>query len=163
MTDPHRASAEGIRGEEAAGERTDPVSLLPYLLLGTFFGIVLIKSEVASWYRIQEMFRFGSFHMYGVLMSAVVTGAVALQLFKRLGLRDRNGQPLVHAPKHWQGIGTRYWLGGIFFGLGWSILGACPGPIFALVGSGFSILLLGLAGALLGTWTYALMRPGLPH
>ena len=133
-----------------------------YLLIGAFFGVVLVKSEVVSWFRIQEMFRFDSFHMYGIIGSAVVVAAVSLQLIKRLGLRTLDGQEIRIAPKEW-GRGTRYWLGGTLFGFGWALLGACPGPIFALLGSGISVMLVALAAALAGTWTYGYLRPRLPH
>ncbi len=139
-----------------------PGSLLAYLLLGIFFGIVLIKSEVASWFRIQEMFRFQSFHMYGVIGSAVVVAGLSIQLIKRLRLKTIHGEPIEIQPKIW-GKGTRYWLGGILFGLGWGLLGACPGPMFALLGSGVTVMVVALVSAMLGTWAYAALRPRLPH
>ncbi|MDQ7040167.1 MAG: YeeE/YedE thiosulfate transporter family protein [Rhodothermus sp.] len=143
-----------------AGNR--PGSLLAYLLLGIFFGIVLIKSEVASWFRIQEMFRFQSFHMYGVIGSAVVVAGLSIQLIKRFRLKTIHGEPIEIQPKIW-GKGTRYWLGGILFGLGWGLLGACPGPMFALLGSGVTVMVVALFSAMLGTWAYAALRPRLPH
>ena len=136
--------------------------LLAYLLIGVFFGIVLVKSEVVSWFRIQEMFRFDSFHMYGVIMSAIIVAAVSVQLIKRSGVTTTTGQKITIRPKKW-GRGVRYWAGGILFGLGWALLGACPGPIFALIGGGVSVMILALVGALAGTWTYAYLRPRLPH
>lgn len=139
-----------------------PVNLLIYLILGTLFGIILVKSEVVSWFRIQEMFRFHNFHMYGIIGSAIVVAAASIQLIKRLNIRTIGGDPIEIAPKVW-GKGTRYWAGGTFFGLGWALLGACPGPIFALIGGGTSVLVVGLLGALIGTWTYAYLRPNLPH
>lgn len=139
-----------------------PTSLLAYLLIGIFFGIVLIKSEVASWFRIQEMFRFQSFHMYGVIGSAVVVAAVSVQLIKRLRLKTIHGSLIELQPKVW-GKGVRYWLGGILFGLGWGLLGACPGPMFALLGSGVTVMVVGIISAMLGTWAYAALRPRLPH
>jgi len=145
---------------QEAGNR--PGGLLAYLLLGIFFGIVLIKSEVASWFRIQEMFRFQSFHMYGVIGSAVVVAGLSVQLIKRLRLKTIHGEPIEIQPKVW-GRGVRYWLGGILFGLGWGLLGACPGPMFALLGSGVTVMVVAIASAMLGTWTYAVLRPRLPH
>lgn len=138
------------------------VALLVYLLVGIGFGIVLVRSEVVSWFRIQEMFRFQSFHMYGIIGSAVVVAALSIQIIKRLELGSWTGEGLELHPKRW-GRGTRYWLGGIGFGLGWALLGACPGPIFALIGSGISVMVLALLSALAGTWAYAALRPYLPH
>ncbi len=148
--------------EKALLEGNAPSSLLVYLLLGTLFGITLIKSEVVSWFRIQEMFRFDSFHMYGIIGSAVITAAISIQIIKRFKLETVYREPIEIAPKTW-GSGVRYWLGGSLFGVGWALLGACPGPIFALLGSGVTVIALGLFGALAGTWTYALIRSRLPH
>lgn len=136
--------------------------LLLYLILGTYFGIVLVKSEAVSWFRIQEMFRFQSIHMYGLIGSAVVVAALSLAIIKRSGLRSMDGKPIEVEPKPW-GRGFRYWLGGTVFGLGWGLLGACPGPIFALVGSGVSVMLVALASALVGAWVYGALKPRLPH
>lgn len=133
-----------------------------YFVLGILFGIVLTKSEVISWFRIQEMFRFQAFHMYGIIGSAVITAAASLQLLKRLGARSLDGQAITIPPKA-LGRGTRYWLGGACFGLGWAFVGACPGPLFALLGSGISVVLVILLGAIGGTWTYGALRPRLPH
>jgi uncharacterized membrane protein YedE/YeeE len=132
------------------------------MVAGMFMGVILIKSEAASWYRIQEMFRFQSFHMYGILGSAMLTAMVSLLLLRRLGAHARNGQRIAVPPKV-LGRGTRYVIGGIIFGLGWALTGACPGPLFALVGSGSSVFLVTLAAALVGTWTYGYLRPRLPH
>lgn len=133
-----------------------------YFVLGVLFGIVLTKSEVISWFRIQEMFRFQAFHMYGVIGSAVVVAGLSLQLIKRSGARTLDGQPIVVPPKA-MGRGTRYWLGGLIFGLGWALVGACPGPLFALVGGGVSVMIVTLLSAVLGTWIYGALRPRLPH
>ena len=146
---------------EAVEERREP--LVVYLLLGTFLGIVFIKSEVASWFRIQEMFRFGAVHMYGVIGGAVLVGAVSLALMKRFGVRTVRGEEI----RYPGGAETRprpnHILGGTCFGLGWGLVGACPGPLFALVGSGVGVMAVGLLGALAGAWCYGLMKPGLPH
>ena len=136
--------------------------LVTYVLLGMAFGIVLTKSEVISWFRIQEMFRFQAFHMYGIIGSAIVTAALSLQVIKRLKLRSLDGSLIVVPPKA-LGTGTRYWLGGTLFGLGWAIVGACPGPLFALIGGGMTVMLATLASALAGTWAYGALRPRLPH
>ena len=133
-----------------------------YFVLGVLFGIVLTKSEVISWFRIQEMFRFQAFHMYGVIGSAVVVAGLSLQLIKRSGARALDGERIVVPPKA-MGRGTRYWLGGLIFGLGWALVGACPGPLFALVGSGVSVMIVTLLSAVLGTWIYGALRPRLPH
>lgn len=138
------------------------IGLPIYLLVGIFFGIVLTKSEVISWFRIQEMFRFQAFHMYGIIGSAIVVGAVSIQIIKRLRLRSAEGGEIAISPKDW-GKGYRYWIGGLLFGLGWALLGACPGPIFALMGNGVTVLIVALASALAGTWLYAFLRPSLPH
>lgn len=136
--------------------------LVMYIVLGVLFGIVLTKSEVISWFRIQEMFRFQAFHMYGVIGMAVLTAALSLQAIKRLGLRALDGQAIALPPKI-MGRGTRYWLGGTLFGLGWALVGACPGPLFALIGNGVSVIVVVLLSAVSGTWTYGVLRPRLPH
>ncbi|MCS7069701.1 MAG: YeeE/YedE thiosulfate transporter family protein [Meiothermus sp.] len=134
---------------------------VPYLLAGVFFGVVAIRSEIASWYRIYEMFRFESFHMYGIIGSAVLTAAFSLWLLRRLGVKSRDGEPLrVRPPDPGR---YRYVWGGVVFGLGWGLVGACPGPIYALLGSGHAGALLILLGALLGTYVYGLLQPRLPH
>lgn len=133
-----------------------------YLLLGCFFGIVLTKSEVVSWFRIQEMFRFQSFHMYGVMGSAVAVAALSIVLLKRFGMRTLAGEPVV-IPVRQLGRGYRYWLGGTIFGIGWALTGACPGPLFALLGSGVTVFAVAVASALVGTWLYGFLRPSLPH
>jgi len=132
------------------------------LVLGLVFGFVLVRSEVVSWYRIQEMFRFQSFHMYGIIGSAVLVGMVSLWLIRR-AVEDSNGELLEIPPKLTGGWNTRYWAGGAIFGLGWGILGACPGPIYALIGSGQTVFLVALASALWGTWLYGALRDRLPH
>ena len=132
-----------------------------FLILGILFGIILIKSQVASWFRIQEMFRFDSFHMYGVIGSAVVLLAVAIVLFKRYQVRSSNGEPLPLTPKKWSI--PRYLIGGIIFGTGWAMTGACPGPLYSLIGSGFYVILVPLGSAVLGTYAYGLVRNKLPH
>ena len=136
--------------------------LLVYLTLGAAFGVILMKSEVISWFRIQEMFRFQAFHMYGIIGSAIVVAGISLQVIRRLGITTLDGQPIVVPPKA-MGRGTRYWLGGTIFGLGWALVGACPGPLFALLGSGIGVIIVPLLSAVAGTWAYGVLRPHLPH
>lgn len=133
---------------------------LKYLIAGALFGIVLVKTEVISWFRIQEMFRFQAFHMYGVIGSAVVVGMISVWLIKRFELRSVDGEPIV-IPKKEFTWGNVY--GGLIFGLGWAITGACPGPLFALIGSGLPVIAVTLLSAVAGTWVYGLVRDHLPH
>ncbi|MFC7524129.1 YeeE/YedE family protein [Parapedobacter sp. GCM10030251] len=132
-----------------------------YLLIGTFFGIVMYKSEAASWFRIYEMFNFQSIHMYGLMGSALVVGILIVQFIKRRKVKDAYGNPIVIAAKE-KGI-ARYLIGGIIFGLGWALAGACPGPMFVLAGAGYLPILVVILGAVLGTWLYGLIRNNLPH
>ena len=134
--------------------------LIKYLLLGMVFGIVLIKSQVVSWFRIQEMFRLESFHMYGVIGSAVAVGALSVFLIRRLGIRTVSGEDVVIPTKTFN---WGYVIGGLIFGLGWAITGACPGPLFAQVGGGFLVVLVTLLSAIAGTWVYGWVRDKLPH
>jgi uncharacterized membrane protein YedE/YeeE len=136
--------------------------LWTYLVAGTVFGIVITKGEVISWFRIQEMFRFQGFHMFGVFATALPTAILSIQLIKRSRLRALTGEPIVIPPKH-LGRGIRYGAGGTIFGLGWALTGACPGPLFALLGSGVTVIAAVIVSALAGTWTYGLLRPHLPH
>jgi len=131
-----------------------------YLFLGFLFGIMLVKAQVISWFRIQEMFRMESFHMYGVIGGAVITGLICVQLIKRLGIKTIRGEKIIIPEKEFH-FGTVY--GGLIFGLGWAITGACPGPLFAQIGSGYLVILVTLASAIFGTWIYGLMRERLPH
>jgi uncharacterized membrane protein YedE/YeeE len=137
-------------------------ALLVYLLLGIAFGVVLTKSEVLSWFRIQEMFRFQSLRMYGIIGSAVVTAGVSVALIKRLRLRSASGE-VITIPSKQLGTGIRYAAGGTIFGLGWALTGACPGPLFALIGAGVPVMVVAVLSALLGTWIYGWLRPRLPH
>ena len=135
--------------------------MIPYFLLGGLFGVVLMEAEVISWFRIQEMFRFQSFHMYGIIGSAVVVAGASLALLKRLDRRV-DGERLGLPPKT-LGSGVRYIAGGTIFGLGWALTGACPGPLVALVGGGVPVMIVALASAIAGTWVYGFLRPRLPH
>lgn len=131
-----------------------------YLLVGSLFGILLVKSEVISWYRIQEMFRLQSFHMYGVIGSAVVTGMISVFLIKKLNIKTIYGEAIQFTDKQFN-KGQIY--GGLLFGLGWAITGACPGPLFAQIGSGASVIIVTLLSAIAGTWLYGKFREKLPH
>lgn len=132
-----------------------------YLLIGTFFGIVMTKSEAVSWFRIQEMFRFESFHMYGIIGVAVVVGALLVALLKRFDVHAIDGAELRLQPK--AHTYRRYIYGGILFGLGWAMTGACPGPLFTLLGHGIWSIVLVIASAVLGTYVYGALRTRLPH
>lgn len=133
---------------------------LKYLAAGIWFGILLVKAEVVSWFRIQEMFRLQSFHMYGVIGSAVVVGMISIWLIKKLKAKTIYGEPIVLYPKKFN-KGQVY--GGLLFGMGWAITGACPGPLFALIGSGATVIIVTLLSAVAGTWVYGLIREQLPH
>ena len=134
---------------------------LKFLLVGILFGLVMAKAELISWYRIYEMFQFDAFHMYGVIGSAVGLGILIVQLIKRVNLQSNEGNHIVFNPKD-RSI-TRYLAGGIIFGLGWALAGACPGPMFVLLGYGYFPIIIVILGALFGTYAYGLLRPKLPH
>jgi len=133
---------------------------LKYFIMGILFGIILVKSEVISWYRIQEMFRLQNFHMFGVMFSAVVTGAISVWLIKKFNVKTISGEKIELPTKKFH-KGQVY--GGLIFGFGWAITGACPGPLFALMGLGFSVIIVTLLSAIAGTWVYGLLRERLPH
>jgi uncharacterized membrane protein YedE/YeeE len=137
------------------------MKFIKYLLVGILFGVVLTKSEAVSWYRIYEMFHFQSFHMFGIIMTAVVVGTIGIQIFKRGNVKDIHGEPIVIADKD-KGF-TNYFVGGLLFGLGWGLIGTCPGPIFILIGAGFWGVGVILLGSLVGTYLYGLLRNKLPH
>jgi uncharacterized membrane protein YedE/YeeE len=132
-----------------------------YILVGIVFGITLTKAEVISWFRIYEMFKFQSFHMYGVIGSAVILGIIFVQLIKRNQMKSTEGEQITFNPKN-MSI-PRYLFGGIIFGLGWALTGACPGPMFILVGNGFLVMLVAIASGILGTFVYGKLRSKLPH
>ncbi|MCF8450385.1 MAG: YeeE/YedE family protein [Taibaiella sp.] len=133
---------------------------LKYVLVGIFFGITFIKAEIVSWFRIQEMFRLQSFHMYGVIGTAVVVGAISVWLIKRFKIKTIYGEPIEFHPKKFN-KGQIY--GGLLFGLGWAITGACPGPLFAQIGTGAAAISVTLLSAIAGTWVYGSFRDKLPH
>ena len=150
-------------GAEAPGQaEVRPVFLVVYLLLGVAFGIVLTRSEVLSWFRIQEIFRFQSFRMYGIIGSAMATTAISLVLIKRSRLKSIAGDR-ISIPARPLGSGIQYAVGGTIFGLGWALTGACPGPLFALIGNGVTVMIVAVVSALIGTWVYGWLRPSLPH
>ena len=134
--------------------------LLRYLLVGLAFGVVFVKAEIISWYRIQEMFRFQSFHMYGVIGSAVITGMLSVWLIKKFRLRTIDGSQITFQKKQFH-KGQIY--GGLLFGLGWALTGACPGPLFAQIGTGATVVSVTLLSAVAGTWVYGRYREKLPH
>jgi len=133
---------------------------IKYLFAGLLFGIVLVKSEVISWFRIQEMFRLQSFHMYGIIGSAIIVGMISVLIIKRFTIKTIHGEAIVipHKKFNWGNV-----YGGLIFGLGWAITGACPGPLFAQIGSGFLVTSVTLLSAILGTWVYGAVKDKLPH
>ena len=136
------------------------MKFIKFLVVGILFGIVMAKSEALSWYRIQEMFRFQSFHMYGVIGSAIITGAIGVQVLRYSGIRSITKQSITIRKVAFQ---KGQILGGLIFGIGWALTGACPGPIFAVIGSGYSVFIVILVSALAGTWVYGRLRNRLPH
>ncbi len=134
---------------------------LIYLLIGILFGITMFKSEAASWFRIYEMFKFESFHMYGIIGTALGVGLLVVQVIKRYKIKSFFGDAITFPPKE-KSI-SRYLIGGIIFGLGWALAGACPGPMFTLLGAGYAPILVVIAASLLGTFLYGLLKDKLPH
>ena len=132
-----------------------------YIFVGILLGVTLYKSEAVSWFRIYEMFHFQSFHMYGIIFSAIIAGMGIVQLIKRTHMKSTEGQEITFHPKD-RSV-PRYLIGGIIFGLGWALAGVCPGPMFILMGSGYTVFIVFLAAAMLGTFTYGLLRSKLPH
>jgi len=131
-----------------------------YLITGLLFGIVFVKAEIISWYRIQEMFRFQSFHMYGVIGSAVVTGIISIWLIRTFNIKTIYGEPIHFQTKKFN---KGQIIGGLLFGFGWAITGACPGPLFAQIGTGATVIVVTLLSAIAGTWIYGALREKLPH
>ncbi|MGB0347920.1 MAG: DUF6691 family protein [Balneolaceae bacterium] len=133
-----------------------------FIIAGTVFGFILIKSEVVSWFRIQEMFLFDSFHMYGVFATAISVSIIGVQLIKRLNIKDLSGNEIKIKTKD-NSLTTRYIVGGTLFGLGWAIVGACPGPLYALIGTGYLIFIVPLLAAIAGAGAYGVLQSKLPH
>jgi uncharacterized protein len=137
------------------------IRALKYILIGILFGIIMTKSEAVSWYRIQEMFRFQSIFMYGIIGTAVVVGIILVAIIKEYRLKDFYGRPihLEEKDRRWK----KYLIGGAIFGMGWALTGACPGPVFVLLGQGYTVMLIVIAGAVAGTTLYGLLRDRLPQ
>ncbi|MBX2950219.1 MAG: YeeE/YedE family protein [Crocinitomicaceae bacterium] len=131
-----------------------------YLVVGILFGIIFVKAEVVSWFRIQEMFRLQSFHMYGIIGSAVIVGMLSVWLIKTFNIKTIYGEKIEFHPKTFN-KGQLY--GGLLFGLGWALTGACPGPLFAQIGTGATVIAVTLLSAIAGTWVYGYVREKLPH
>ena len=131
-----------------------------FFIIGVVFGILLIKSEVVSWFRIQEMFRFQSFHMYGIMGSAIAVGVLSILLIKKFQIRSIDGER-ISLPRRTFNKGQVY--GGLLFGFGWAITGACPGPLFAQIGTGATVVIVTLLSAVAGTWVYGSLQKRLPH
>lgn len=134
--------------------------LIKYLIVGILFGIIFVKAEIISWFRIQEMFRLQSFFMYGVIGSAILVGIISIQLIKRLNIKTLSGEPIKIANKEFR---KGQIIGGFIFGLGWALTGACPGPLFAQIGVGFSVVAVTLVSAIAGTWVYGKFSDKLPN
>lgn len=134
---------------------------LLFIFIGLCFGIIMYKSEAASWFRIYEMFRFEAFHMYGIIGTALAFGILFVQIIKRYNVKSFDGNPIVIASK--EKSFSRYLLGGIIFGLGWALVGACPGPIFVLIGAGYLPIIIVFLSAALGTFLYGVLKGKLPH
>ena len=143
-----------------ATKKESVLANIKYMFVGIFFGIVFVKAEVISWFRIQEMFRLSAFHMYGVIGTAVVVGAISVFLIKKFKIKSLSGDEITFKPKPMD-KGKIY--GGLIFGFGWALTGACPGPLFAQIGSGFLVVIVTLLSAIFGTWTYGYFRDRLPH
>jgi uncharacterized membrane protein YedE/YeeE len=133
---------------------------LKYLFVGILFGVLFVKSEVISWFRIQEMFRLQSFHMYGIIGSAVLVGMISVWLIKKFNMKTIHGERITISPKKFN-KGQIY--GGLIFGFGWAITGACPGPLYAQIGTGATVIMVTLLSAVAGTWVYGYFRERLPH
>lgn len=137
------------------------MKFIKYIFLGILFGITLTKAEVVSWFRIYEMFKFQSFHMYGVIGTAVVLGIIITQIIKRTKMKAMSGDQIVIPPKQFSI--PRYLIGGTIFGLGWAMTGACPGPMFILLGNGVFVIIVAIASGILGTYVYGRIKHKLPH
>jgi uncharacterized membrane protein YedE/YeeE len=146
------------KNNQTAGETF--VANLKYIVVGIFFGIVFVKSEVVSWFRIQEMFRLASFHMYGVIGTAVVVATISTLIIKKFKIKTVQGEEVVFSVRPFNKGNI---IGGLLFGFGWALTGACPGPMYGLIGSGFTVFIVALGSAVLGTYTYGVLKDKLPH
>lgn len=163
IVDQHIDSTTPIECEAPNMENNDYEkggALIKYLIVGILFGIVFVKAEIISWFRIQEMFRLQSFHMYGVIGSAVLVGVISVQLIKKLNIKTLRGETILFSKKEFR-VGQV--IGGLTFGMGWAITGACPGPLFAQIGSGFLVVGVTLLSAIAGTWLYGKFQDKLPN
>jgi hypothetical protein len=163
-----RQDAVAIADPESLSACVDAASSRPaagayFVAAGMLLGILFVKSEVLSWYRIQEMFRFQSIHMYGVIAGALAVATFSVQLIRRRQVHAWTGAPIAIPAKQSTPRGVRYWAGGTVFGLGWGLLGACPGPMFALFGAGVTAIVIAVASAMAGTWVYGALQSRLPH
>ncbi|MBB4801521.1 putative membrane protein YedE/YeeE [Flavobacterium nitrogenifigens] len=149
--------SEGIN---ASHKKENAFANIKYLIVGIFFGIVFVKAEIISWFRIQEMFHLESFHMYGVIGSAVAVGVISVFIIKKFNIKTLQGEKIEIQPKTFN-KGQIY--GGLMFGFGWAITGACPGPLFAQIGTGATVIVVTLVSAIFGTWVYGLIKNKLPH
>jgi len=154
------SSAEVLQNKKKQQSGKPFHSNLKFLFVGIVFGLLLIKGEVVSWFRIQEMFRLQSFHMYGIIGSAIMTGMISTFSLKKFHIRTINKEEIVIWPKRFH---KGYIYGGLIFGFGWAITGACPGPLFAQIGSGATVVIITLLSAVSGTWTYGFFKERLPH
>ncbi|CAN5344563.1 YeeE/YedE thiosulfate transporter family protein [soil metagenome] len=145
---------------KSASSKETGLSLVKYLVVGMLFGIVFVKAEIISWFRIQEMFRLQSFFMYGVIGSAILVGIISILLIKKFNIKTIDGEPIEIADKKFQ---KGQIIGGFIFGLGWAITGACPGPLYAQIGVGFTVVIVTLLSAVAGTWVYGRFADKLPN
>lgn len=146
--------------EKTVEQKPSLVHYFLYLMIGTMFGLAFVKAEVVSWLRIQEMFRLESFHMFGLIGTAVTVALISVQILKRSKIKSLEGKAIAIADKKFN-KGQIY--GGLIFGMGWAIAGACPGPLFGQIGYGATVIIVTLISAVLGTWTYGLLKNKLPH
>lgn len=153
----HQTVIENKKSSEVKEKRQSPFL---FIFLGIFLGFVFTKSQVISWFRIQEMFRFESFHMYGIIGMAILVGFISVQIITRFNIPSIGGEKISLSPKK---LHPGSLFGGIIFGLGWAATGACPGPLFALIGNGFTVIIIPLISAVIGTWVYGRLREKLPH
>ena len=160
--EPANVEGEGVSAVDTAKVPSMAESVA-YVALGALLGILFVASQVLSWYRIQEMFRFQSFHMFGVIASAVAVSGICVWLMQRAEARTLAGDVIRIPAKVWTRGAVRYWMGGLVFGLGWALLGACPGPIFTLMGTGETVFIVPLAAGVAGTFAYGVVRDRLPH
>jgi uncharacterized protein len=153
-------SFKNTEGINASAKKEGFVANLKYAFVGAFFGIVFVKAEIVSWFRIQEMFRLQAFHMYGVIGTAVVVAAISVYLLKRYKVKTLQGEPIQFAKKE---MHKGVVIGGLMFGFGWALTGACPGPLYAQIGAGFPVIILSLLSALAGAYAYGFFQDKLPH